>query len=154
MTPGLAESLDALLRLAVAALAGAILGLPVSVRHRVGGLHTQALVAMGATLFCLTAARHVPEETGRIVAGIISGIGFVGAAAVLKRGAVVSGVATAASVWLAGAVGCEVGLGNPFFAVVLATVASVLNQTLIFFKARTLRRIDEREAAKGPRKKD
>ena len=154
MMPGLSEGLDAVLRLAVAALAGAILGLPTTRRHRVGGVRTQALVTMGATLFCLVASRHIPQETGRIVAGVISGIGFVGAATVLKRGGLVSGVATAASIWLAGAVGCEIGLGNPVFAVVLATVATLLNRMMLLFKSKTFRQIKEGATAKAPREKD
>jgi uncharacterized membrane protein YhiD involved in acid resistance len=60
---------------------------------------------------------------------------------VLKHGGLVSGVATAASIWLAGAVGCEIGLGDPVFGVVLATAISAFNRVLLFFKSRAFRRL-------------
>ncbi len=115
-----------LARLALAAGAGLTLGLPY--RRRPGGVRTHYLVTLGAALFCMTASRFAAgtdESVLRVMQGIASGIGFVGAASVLKKGTYILGITTAASIWIAAAVGCEAALGNPWRAVAVAPVVAL-----------------------------
>jgi putative Mg2+ transporter-C (MgtC) family protein len=103
------------LRLGVAMLLGAALGYG---RERMGkptGLRTHMLVALGAALFVLAPieAGVSIEQLMRVVQGLTAGIGFLGAGAILKMAEErkISGVTTAASIWITAAVGTAVGMG-------------------------------------------
>jgi len=131
--PNLVEAANVAARLVVAAVLGGALGWE---RERVGkaaGLRTHMLVALGSALLIL-ASRHAgmsASDLGRVVQGIATGIGFVGAGAILKSPEEhqVHGVTTAASVWLTAAVGMAVGTGAlwlPVLGVVLALVILTL----------------------------
>jgi len=104
------------IRLAAAALVGAIIGLQRQHAHKPAGLRTHMLVALGAAVFVLVPlALHAPlGEVGRVVQGVAAGIGFIGAGAILKRGEEgdVQGLTTAAGIWLTAAVGVAIGLGG------------------------------------------
>lgn len=135
MTPMIEPLL--VLRLLGAAVAGLILGLPY--RNRPGGVRTPVLVTLGAALFCTTAARYVEGHEGdvlRILQGIASGIGFIGAASVLKKDVYIVGITMAATIWIAAALGCEAGLGVPWLAVILAISVSTLSMALHRFERR------------------
>lgn len=91
--------------------------------ERTAGLRTFPLVALAACGFIQATesiAVESPEALARIVEGVIVGIGFVGGGAILKTGSSVRGTATAASLWLTGAIGVSVGLGKLDIAVMLA----------------------------------
>lgn len=118
-----------LLRLTVAMLLGALIGWDRERNDADAGLRTHMLVALGAALFVLVPAEAGMSEDGvsRVVQGIVSGIGFLGAGAVLKqvdRGHV-HGLTTAASIWATAAVGIAAGVGREATAV-LATVFVLL----------------------------
>jgi putative Mg2+ transporter-C (MgtC) family protein len=126
--------LGGLARLGLAAMFGGLLGIPA--RGQPGGLRTHGMVCAGSALFALSAV-HVAGPSGdglvRVIQGVASGIGFIGAATVLKRGHHIFGVNVAASIWISGAVGCEFGFGRIGFAilVVLLVVAFNLAVTLL-----------------------
>ncbi|MCP3099870.1 MgtC/SapB family protein [Myxococcus sp. K15C18031901] len=142
-------------RLLVAGGAGIVLGLPY--RKRPGGVRAHYLVTLGAALFCTSGANLVgpPSETLRIIQGVASGIGFVGAASVLKRGSAIFGITTAASIWIAAAVGCEAALGNPRLAAVVAPAVALSSWAMghlerkVFHRRRIIQELreelDERE---------
>jgi putative Mg2+ transporter-C (MgtC) family protein len=121
--------LQTALRMAYATVAGVILGLPF--RLRPGGLRTHALVSVGTALFCVLGiglpARYPSSDVSRIVQGIVQGIGFIGAATVIKHGESIVGVNTAASILVAAAVGCFIGIGHPFTGLVVAVIAMGVN---------------------------
>jgi putative Mg2+ transporter-C (MgtC) family protein len=141
--------LELVVRLVVALLAGVVLGAPTSARHRIGGIRTHALVTLGAALFCVTGMRIAAnaDEIVRVVAGVATGVGFIGGATVIKRQGTVLGIATAASIWISGALGCEIGVGSPLFGLGLAAVVSAMNAALIVAQRRLL----ERKARLPPR---
>ena len=103
-------------RLVLAALLGAVVGIQ---RERVGkpaGLRTHMLVSVGAALFvlaCLEAGMS-PNELSRVIQGMATGIGLLGGGAILKLSAEreISGLTTAAGIWLTAGVGVTVGLGH------------------------------------------
>ena len=107
------DYLDVFLRLGAAALAGAIIGFDREVRNKPAGLRTMALVALGSAVFVVaTASAATVDSASRVIQGVITGVGFLGAGSIV-RGATeesIRGLTTAASIWLAAAVGVACGL--------------------------------------------
>jgi putative Mg2+ transporter-C (MgtC) family protein len=109
---------DMLIRLGLGFLAGAVIGLERASRHQVAGLRTHILISTGATLLMLLSI-WLPQEynglkngdPGRIAAQVVSGIGFLGAGAIIRLGNNIKGLTTAASLWLIAAVGMTIGAG-------------------------------------------
>lgn len=124
-SPGLGAVLAA--RLLVAAALGAVLGWEREKKERSAGIKTHILVAVGSALFVLAplyAGASMADNT-RVIQGVVSGIGFLGAGAILKvhKGARVEGLTTAASIWLTSAMGVAAGLGHGLPASIAAVVA-------------------------------
>ena len=101
------------IRLLVALLLGTAIGFERQWRHKMAGVKTNALVSLGSALFILLGAKILGDSSGeaRIAAQIVTGIGFLGAGAIMKEGFNVSGLNTAATIWCSGSVGCLAGLG-------------------------------------------
>ena len=94
-----------------------LLALPLAWERQSGhhlGLRTVPLVSIGACGYVLIAIRlgEGPEAITRVLQGLLSGIGFIGGGAILKQGAGVVGIATAATIWNMGAIGAATGLGD------------------------------------------
>jgi putative Mg2+ transporter-C (MgtC) family protein len=121
----LALQLDLSVRLVVAALLGLAVGFEREIHGHPAGLRTHMLVAVGSGLFTVLSAygfgagsAAVPIDPTRIAAQIVSGIGFLGAGAILKDGIVIRGLTTAASLWATSAVGMAAGAGEYVIAAV------------------------------------
>jgi len=102
--------------LAAAFILGALIGIERQVRQRTAGLRTNTLVSVGAAIFVSLGARLFEinggsQTTITVVAYVVSGIGFLGAGAIMKEGASISGLNTAATLWGSGAVGACAGAG-------------------------------------------
>jgi putative Mg2+ transporter-C (MgtC) family protein len=107
---------EVLLRLFVAAALGGAIGLERELRERQAGLRTHLVVSVGSALFTLVSAYGFHGFDGkvdptRIAAQIVSGIGFLGAGAIIRQGLSVRGLTTAASLWLVAAIGMAAGAG-------------------------------------------
>jgi putative Mg2+ transporter-C (MgtC) family protein len=113
---------EELLRLAVAAGLGGAVGLERELREREAGLRTHLVVCVGSALFTLVSAygfhafmvnggNLVRTDPTRIAAQIVSGIGFLGAGAIIRQGFSVRGLTTAATLWLVAAIGMACGAG-------------------------------------------
>jgi len=107
---------EVLLRLFVAAALGAAIGLEREWRERQAGLRTHLLVCVGSALFTLVSAYGFSNfgarvDPTRIAAQIVTGIGFLGAGAIIRQGLSVRGLTTAATLWLVAAIGMAVGAG-------------------------------------------
>jgi putative Mg2+ transporter-C (MgtC) family protein len=105
-----------LLRLAVAAGLGGAIGFERELRERQAGLRTHLVVSVGAALFTLVSAYAFRNfgtkvDPTRIAAQIVSGIGFLGAGAIIRQGLSVRGLTTAATLWLVAAIGMASGAG-------------------------------------------
>ncbi|MEA2886025.1 MAG: putative Mg2+ transporter-C (MgtC) family protein [Bradyrhizobium sp.] len=120
---------ETLVRLLVAAILGSVIGFERERRLWAAGIRTHMLVCVGACLFMIVSAfgfstsitqQHVILDPSRIAAQVVSGIGFLGAGAILARGEIVRGLTTAASIWTVAAIGLAVG-GGLFFAAGLST---------------------------------
>jgi putative Mg2+ transporter-C (MgtC) family protein len=123
--------LDLSARLAVAAALGAALGFEREMRRHPAGARTHALVAVGAALFTVAGAYGFGDtgragDPSRVAAQVVSGIGFLGAGAILRQGLSVRGLNTAATLWLSAALGVAVGAGMFLAAFVAASVTLVV----------------------------
>jgi putative Mg2+ transporter-C (MgtC) family protein len=126
------SSWEVLLRLALAATLGAAIGLEREIREREAGLRTHLLVSLGSALFTITSAYGfhaflasgqsvVRADPTRIAAQIVTGIGFLGAGAIIRQGLSVRGLTTAATLWVVAAIGLASGAGY-YSAAVITTV--------------------------------
>lgn len=117
-------------RLLCAAVLGGIIGWEREAKGRAAGLKTHMLVAIGAALFVLAPLLADIEggDTTRVMQGIVQGIGFLGAGAILRRdhGTRVEGLTTAASIWMTAAIGMAAGMGQEMLALVTTLVALVV----------------------------
>ena len=145
--PDPGEAIQMTVRLVLAAVLGGMLGYNREKAGKSAGLRTHMLVSLGAALFVL-----IPQNAGlsdtdisRVIQGIVAGVGFLGAGAIVKQtdGGEVQGLTTAAGIWLTAAVGIAAGLGREASAALGAILAFLILSTL----ARISRWIDQREAA-------
>ncbi len=109
---------DFALRLAVGVGCGALIGLERQWRARGAGLRTNALVAAGATLFVLYAAATEDTSPTRVASYVVSGIGFLGGGVILREGANVRGLNTAATLWCSAAIGVLAASGHLVFTLI------------------------------------
>ena len=122
MVVGIADT-DILLRLVIAAIAGGIIGFERKKVNKPAGIRTLMLVSVGAALFTIVSVEAFTEgDPSKIIAGIVTGIGFLGAGTIFRAENRVKGLTTAASMWAVAAIGIAVGLGE----YVLTAVATVL----------------------------
>jgi putative Mg2+ transporter-C (MgtC) family protein len=104
---------------------GFLIGAERELRNKDAGISTHTFVICGAMLFTFMSATVDPASQSRIAAQIVSGIGFLGAGLILKDGASVKNLTTAASIWFAGAIGMAIGFGFHQIAII-AAIASVI----------------------------
>jgi putative Mg2+ transporter-C (MgtC) family protein len=140
-----------LLRLTVAALLGGAVGAERELRERQAGLRTHLVVCVGSALFTLVSAYGFRDfiEAGnvyaridptRIAAQIVTGIGFLGAGAIIRQGLSVRGLTTAATLWLVAGIGMACGAGY-YDGALIATVGALLTLgPLRIFAYRVIRR--------------
>lgn len=114
-------------RVVTAAVLGGAVGLDRERKGRAAGLKTHILVSIGSALFVLAPlmAGVEPGDVTRVMQGIVSGIGFLGAGAIIKldRGERVEGLTTAAGIWMTSAIGMAAGMGMEIVAVVTTVMA-------------------------------
>jgi putative Mg2+ transporter-C (MgtC) family protein len=119
---------EALLRLVLAGVLGGLIGLEREFREREAGLRTHLLVAVGAALFTIAGAYGFDAsnvDPTRVAAQIVTGIGFLGAGAIIRQGFSVRGLTTAATLWVVAAVGLASGAGYYTGAVITTAVVLV-----------------------------
>jgi putative Mg2+ transporter-C (MgtC) family protein len=142
------EHLDLVLRIALAGLVAALLGLERELRGHAPGIRTHALVGVGAALFTVAGAYGFADVEGdgdtdpaRIAAQVATGIGFIGAGAVLRSGFAVRGLTTAATLWVSAAIGVSAGAAvyAPLVGAVLVSIVILIGLRLL--KPKLLRRL-------------
>lgn len=115
---------EPLLRLVLAAVAGGLVGSEREAMHKPAGVRTHIIVSLGSALFVLTTLSTFPAEAGRIIAGIATGVGFLGAGTIFRAKDHIMGLTTAATVWTVAAIGLTLGMGE--YALGIATTILVL----------------------------
>jgi putative Mg2+ transporter-C (MgtC) family protein len=129
-------------RLIAALMLGGAIGFEREVTGQVAGLRTHMCVALGAALFAIVSAFGFEEfvrpraetnlqvDVSRVASNIVTGIGFLGGGAIIKEGASVRGLTTAASLWVTAAVGSAVAMGE-YMVAAICTLALVLSLTML-----------------------
>ena len=130
------STLEILMRVFSACMLGFAIGLEREMTNKYAGLRTNILVCLGACLFTIISIYGFPtvvtdehangiRDTARVAAQVVTGIGFIGGGTVLRHGATVFGLTTAATLWMVASIGMACGAGQYLIAVV-STVISIL----------------------------
>ncbi|HTI40718.1 MAG TPA: MgtC/SapB family protein [Vicinamibacterales bacterium] len=127
---------DIFLRLALAAGLGGAIGLEREFRHKPAGLRTNMLIALGSALFSILSVElgTAAGSPDRVAAQVVTGIGFLGAGAILRSGESIRGLTTAATIWVNAAIGMAAGLGAYAAAAAGATLTLVVLALLPFME--------------------
>lgn len=139
-------------RLLISFIAGALVGIERELHNQPAGLRTHILISIGSTLVMLISVYipqtfHSQADPARMAAQVVSGVGFLGAGAILKFGADIKGLTTAASIWAMAAVGMAIGAGM-FKVSVISVIVILFALTVMnfiekrIFSQRTLRKIE------------
>jgi putative Mg2+ transporter-C (MgtC) family protein len=123
-------------RLALAVALGALVGIDRELSEKAAGLRTNMLVALGASLFVLIPIQSglveaEPSVLGRVIQGIITGVGFIGAGSILQKSRV-KGLTSAAAVWMSAGLGLAAGLGQWKLAVTGAMITLIILRLMKF----------------------
>jgi len=122
---------DDLIPMAISLVLGTLVGWERQMGRKPAGLRTHTLVCLGSTMFVLTTTHAVEAFDGpsldasRIVHGVVTGVGFLGAGSILRQEGYVHGLTTAASVWMVAAIGVSVGV-HAYSLAVIGTVFSLI----------------------------
>jgi putative Mg2+ transporter-C (MgtC) family protein len=118
---------DDMMRILMAVAAGGLIGLEREFRDKSAGFRTLIFIAIGAALFTILSSRlALDKDPTRIAANIVTGIGFLGAGAILREGMRITGLTTAASIWLTAAVGMAMGGGEFALGWLVAVISLVV----------------------------
>jgi len=150
--------LELAMRLVLAMLVGGAVGLEREATGQIAGLRTHMSVALGAALFAVVSAYSFGEFIGpradtnyqvdvtRVASNVVTGVGFLGGGAIIKLGASIRGLTTAASMWVTAAIGLAIGLGN--YAAGFASAAALLFAlTVLRGRRRWVRRFSRKREA-------
>ncbi|MBQ6224296.1 MAG: MgtC/SapB family protein, partial [Campylobacter sp.] len=127
------ENSEIILRILIALLFGGVIGLERQYHDKPAGFATNTLICVGSAVFALLSvlsAYYLGGDPARIAAQIVAGVGFLGAGSILRDGNKISGLTTAAGIWLVAAVGMAVGYGQYFIGAV-ATASVLILQIFI-----------------------
>jgi putative Mg2+ transporter-C (MgtC) family protein len=124
MDPILVENL---IKLGMSVLIGGIIGAEREFQDKAAGFRTIILITVGSTLFTIFSMSMDPGFTRtRIAANIVTGIGFLGAGAIIREGGRIAGMTTAATIWLSAALGMGIGAGELIFVSIATFVIAVV----------------------------
>ncbi|MDD3156786.1 MgtC/SapB family protein [Anaeromusa sp.] len=132
------DDLTATLRLVLSLVLAGVIGYERSYFHKAAGLRTHILVALGSCLIMILSMNlyggvegKTNADPARLAAQVVSGIGFLGAGTIMKEGATIKGLTTAASLWVVACVGLAVGSGY-YLGAIVTTVLSVVTLTWLY----------------------
>jgi putative Mg2+ transporter-C (MgtC) family protein len=134
---------DIIIPCTLAMIFGGAIGLQRERHERPAGLRTHTLVCLGSTVFTLVSYLGFTSFAGidasRIAAGIVTGIGFIGAGVIFRQGPLVKGVTTAASIWIVAAIGVSLGVKLYYLAIITAVLGFLILSILKSFESRIIR---------------
>lgn len=130
-------------KVVMAFICGGLIGLERELKHKPAGLRTNMLICLGATLYTMvgilihqSVEPGMPQDSARVVAQIVSGVGFLGGGMIIQSGGAVSGLTSAATIWVVAAIGICIGLGFPITAFIFTVT--------VFFALYFLSKVDHR----------
>lgn len=113
---------------------GFLIGLERESKHKSIGIRTVSLITLGSTIYSLISIYYFNADPTRVIAQIVSGIGFLGAGIIFKAGNQIKGLTTAATVWTSSGVGVLVGLGLYKLAIISTFLILIINTLFKYFK--------------------
>lgn len=113
---------------------GFLIGLERESKHKSIGIRTVSLITLGSTIYSLISIYYFNADPTRVIAQIVSGIGFLGAGIIFKSGNNIIGLTTAATVWTSSAIGVLVGLGLYKLAIISTFLILIINTLFKYFK--------------------
>jgi len=113
--------MEILIKIVVSTVLGLLIGFERAVHEKPAGMRTHSLVCVGSTLFTIISMSIVGGEPSRIAAGIVTGIGFLGAGIIFRSESKMKGITTAAELWVLASIGLAVGIGF-YFAALITTL--------------------------------
>ena len=128
-----ALTLETFLSLLLAVALGAVVGTERAITHKPAGLRTHMLVLLGSCLFTIVSISFAIDPA-RIAAGIVAGIGFIGAGAIWAEKDKVKGITTAASLWATAAIGLTTGIGDFPLAITVTALVFLILSSKYFLK--------------------
>lgn len=131
------ETSEVIIRLLVITFLAGLFGIEREFKDKPAGLRTNILVGLGSTLVMLVSL-FFAMDTARIAAGVVTGIGFIGAGLVIHGRNEVHGITTAATIWVVSIVGLAVGIGY-YSAAIATTIISMI--VLFIFSDKKLRKL-------------
>jgi putative Mg2+ transporter-C (MgtC) family protein len=126
-------TLESILGLIMSIIFGAIIGLEREITHKPAGLRTHMLVCLGSCLFTVI-SQEFGMDPARVAAGIVTGIGFIGAGTIIAEQGKVVGITTASSLWVTAAIGLTIGVGHYLLAAVSTLLVFLILTSKIIFK--------------------
>ena len=143
-----------IIRILISFILGVIIGIERGISHKTVGFRTISLVCVGSTAFTLISIYGFQGvDTSRVAAQIITGIGFLGAGAILHKGYITKGLTTAAALWVSASVGMACGTGMFILAFIVTLMALILLWVLKPFKIHLDRMLDGENGNKHGKKK-
>jgi putative Mg2+ transporter-C (MgtC) family protein len=135
---------EVLIKLAVSLLIGSIIGAEREYRNKSAGFRTMIMICLGSTIFTIISFEASHEsEVGRIASNIVTGIGFLGAGAIMREGVSISGLTTASTIWVVAALGMAIGVGD-FQLAIVATVLVMVVLVVFNYLQRIFDRLHKR----------
>jgi putative Mg2+ transporter-C (MgtC) family protein len=119
-------SSEDLIRILIAVLIGGIIGFERELHSKAAGLRTITLITVGATMFTILSSKFMDTSSSRVASNIVTGVGFLGAGAILFAEGKVKGLTTASSIWVAASLGMAVGLGQYILGVATALMVVIV----------------------------
>jgi putative Mg2+ transporter-C (MgtC) family protein len=131
------------LRVFIALISGCVLGMEREIHHKPAGLRTHILVSLGSALFVLSSVHIFSSypalgtfDPSRVAAGVVTGIGFLGAGAIMQTKHHIKGLTTAASIWVCSSLGIASGIGAYKVVVIGLAAAIIVLATFYRFESR------------------
>lgn len=125
---------DFLVRLGIALIVGLIIGFERQWHHKPTGLKTNMLVSTGAAIFVLLSIKimetNLNIDVSRIIAQVVTGVGFLGAGVIFREGSDVHGLTSAATIWCSAAIGCMAAMGYFVESLICTVLVVVVNSFL------------------------
>lgn len=122
-------------KILLSALIGCMVGLEREIRRKPAGFRTLAIICVGSTIFTICSYKlGFPDNEDRIAANIITGVGFLGAGVIFRNGLSVSGITTAATIWIAAALGMLIGIGDYLIAGMSLVVSLIILSALQYLQ--------------------
>ena len=152
------QEIEFAIRLLVALVLGMVVGAEREYHRHPAGLRTMAMVSGGAALFTMVGEFSFGDlgktDPTRIAAQVVTGVGFLGAGAIMRQGTDVKGLTTAASIWVVAAIGMTAGFGSYLLAVMATTLVMIALVLIRPLERRLFRRELREEAVDREREND